>query len=132
MIWAKDLDKKYIFANKTICRDLLNAKDTDEPIGKTDIFFAQRERTSHPDNPVWHTFGEICGDSDLIVMAEKKPQRFDEFGNVKNRFLYLDVHKAPFFDEKGIMIGTVGAGRDVTQEKKIEHSRFPACPHCLH
>ena len=122
MIWAKDLDRKYIFANKAICTDLLNAKDTDEPVGKTDMFFARRERESDPGNPGRHTFGEICGDSDSIVMSEKKPQRFDEFGNVRNQFLYLDVHKAPFFDETGAMIGTVGAGRDVTQEKKIEHN----------
>jgi PAS domain S-box-containing protein len=124
MIWAKDLERKYIFTNKAICESLLNAKNTDEPIGKTDIFFAQREQASHPDNPCWHTFGEICGDSDSMVMTEKRPQRFDEFGNVKNTFLYLDVHKAPFFDEKGNLIGTVGAGRDVTQEKKIaQHLR---------
>ncbi|MBP6764861.1 MAG: PAS domain S-box protein, partial [Rubrivivax sp.] len=35
MIWAKDLDKRFLFANRALCRHLLNATDTDEPVGKT-------------------------------------------------------------------------------------------------
>ncbi|MEA2075027.1 MAG: response regulator, partial [Euryarchaeota archaeon] len=126
MIWAKDLEKKFIFANKAICEQLLNAKDTDEPIGKTDIYFAGRERRSHPDHPRWHDFGEICTDSDSVVMKSRKAERFDEFGNVKGEFLFLDVHKAPFWDEQRKMIGTVGCGRIVTKEKQIEEERKQA------
>jgi PAS domain S-box-containing protein len=119
MIWAKDMNKRFLFANQAICNNLLNAGDTDEPIGKTDLFFAEREIKSKPENPEWHTFGEICRDSDQIVMESKKAQRFDEFGNVKGKFLFLDVFKAPFFDSNGKMIGTVGCGRDVTAERKL-------------
>ncbi|MEE4311619.1 MAG: PAS domain S-box protein [candidate division KSB1 bacterium] len=125
MIWAKDLDRKYIFANKAICDKLLNAKDTEEPVGKSDIFFAKRERESHEDTK-WHTFGEICADSDLIVMDSRRPQRFDEYGNVGGEFLYLDVYKAPFLDENNKMIGTVGCGRIVTEEKQNEEKRLKA------
>jgi two-component sensor histidine kinase/GAF domain-containing protein len=120
LIWAKDMQKRYIFANKAICEKLLGASDTDEPIGQTDMYFANRERAAHPEVPKWHTFGEICTDSDSVVMKSKKPERFDEFGNVKGEFLFLDVYKAPFWDEQGNMIGTVGCGRVVTKEKEIE------------
>ncbi|WP_456443342.1 PAS domain S-box protein, partial [Caldithrix abyssi] len=120
MLWAKDLNKRYIFANKAICEKLLNAKDTEEPIGKNDIFFAQRERQSHPENPEYHTFGEICADSDQIIMDAKKPMRFDEFGNVKGKFIFLDVRKSPLFDEHGKMIGVVGSARDITAEKEMQ------------
>lgn len=34
--------------------------------------------------------------------------------------LYLEVRKAPFFDENGKLIGTVGSGRDITERKLIE------------
>lgn len=119
MIWAKDKEKKYLFANEAICRDLLNAEDTTEPIGKTDLFFAERERKSHPKNKKYHTFGEICCDSDSEVLKSKKAQRFEEYGNVKGKFLFLDVYKAPFWDEEGKLIGTVGCGRDVTHERAI-------------
>lgn len=53
-------------------------------------------------------------------MEKKKPQQFDEFGNVNGEFLFLDVHKAPFIDERGTMIGTVGCARDVTLAKENE------------
>jgi len=123
LIWAKDLRKKFIFSNHAICEKLLNAKNTDEPIDKSDMYFANRERKAHSENPDYHTFGEICLDSDAIVMKSKKPQRFDEFGNVKGKYLFLDVHKAPFWDEQGNLIGTVGCGRDVTKEKILEEER---------
>jgi len=120
MFWAKDIEKHYIFANKAMCYGLLNAVDTDEPIGKTDIFFALREREKHPENPDWHTFGELCMDSDEEILRKLRPMQFDEFGNVKGKFLFLDVHKAPLFNHEGKLIGVVGTARDITEKKEIE------------
>ncbi|MGC8605685.1 MAG: PAS domain-containing protein, partial [Desulfomonilaceae bacterium] len=122
MIWAKDLNGRFLFVNRAICEKLLIANDTTEPIGKYDMYFAERQRQANPDDPNWHTFGENCVDSDAVVMTSKKPQRFHESGNVRGQFLYLDVYKAPFLNEKGKMIGTVGCGRDVTMERKLEDS----------
>ena len=120
MIWAKDLNNRFIFANKAICDELLTATGTHEPIGKDDMFFAQRERERHPDNPQWHTFGELCQDSDKVTLQNAKASRFDEFGNVRGKFMFLDVHKAPFLDEQGEVIGVVGSARNVTQQKVVE------------
>lgn len=122
MIWAKDLKNRYIFANRAMCEKLLNARDTEEPIGKTDLFFARRERESHPDNPEWHTFGELCMDSDTVTLKNMKEMQFDEFGNVKGKFLYLDVHKAPMFNHEGKVIGVVGSARDITERKLTEET----------
>ncbi len=125
MIWAKNLDNEYIFVNKAMGSGLLNATDTSEPVGKTDLFFAQRERESHPENPEWHTFGEICRDTDTIVLESKQTQRFDEQGNTHGEFLFLDVYKSPFYDSEGNLIGTVGSGRNVTRERwfQAEHGK---------
>ncbi len=123
LIWTKDLEGKFVFANKACCDVLLNAKDTDEPIGKTDIYFANREKESHPENPDYHTFGETCTGSDLAVLETKKPQRFDKFGNVKGAFIFLDVYKSPFWDRNGDLIGTVGCAKIVTKEKQMEEER---------
>lgn len=120
MLWAKDLDKRFIFVNKAVCENLIQATDTDEPIGKSDLFFAERERNKHPERSDWHTLGELCQDSDQIVIESGKPERFDEYGNVKGRFLFLDVRKAPIFNENGEMIGVVGSARDVTKQKKSD------------
>ncbi|MBN2871120.1 MAG: PAS domain-containing sensor histidine kinase [Campylobacterales bacterium] len=120
MLWVKEVNGNYLYANQAICDGLLMARDTDEPIGKNDIFFAQRERDSHPDNPQWHTFGELCFNSDLVVIENDKAMKFEEYGNVKGKLLYLEVYKAPFYDRDGNIIGTVGAGRDITRLKQIQ------------
>ena len=120
MIWAKDLQKRFLFANKAICRDLLNAASTDEPLGRTDMFFALRERAAHAEDPAWHTFGELCQDSDAITLDRGTASVFEEFGNLRGRLTYLEVHKAPFVDEQGRVIGTVGSARDVTERKRID------------
>ncbi len=120
LLWAKDLKKRYLFANKAICDKLLIAKDTEEPMGKTDLFFAKRERAAHPDNINWHTFGEICSDSDEFIFNNKSEGKFEEYGNIQGEFLFLDVNKAPILDAEGNMIGIVGSARDITKEKKIE------------
>jgi len=55
MLWVKDIDGKYLFANKEICENLLMTTP-EEALGKDDIFFAKRERAKHLQNPHWHTF----------------------------------------------------------------------------
>jgi PAS domain S-box-containing protein len=120
LIWAKDLKSKFIFVNKAVCEKLLGAGNTDEPIGKDDMFFANRQRAQRPEQKDWFTFGELCINSDEVTLKAKKTMHFDEFGNVHGKFLYLDVRKSPLFDEKGNIIGTVGSGRIVTREKEIE------------
>jgi len=120
MLWVKDVDGTYLYANKAICDGLLMAKDTQEPIGKNDVFFALREREAHKDKPDWHTFGELCFNSDIDVIEQNKAMKFEEYGNIKGQMLYLEVYKAPFYDENGKVLGTVGSGRDITKLKKIQ------------
>lgn len=121
MLWVKDTEGKYLYVNKAICDGLLMAKSLEEPLGKGDLFFALREREAHKDKPDWHTFGELCFDSDQVVIDKNMPMRFEEYGNVKGKLLYLEVFKAPFYDKDGKIIGTVGAGRDITDLKKIQN-----------
>jgi len=120
MIWAKDLENQYVFTNKAISEGLLNAVDTNEPIGKNYTFFAQREREQNPDKPHWHSFGELVQDSDLQVVQKKQALKYDDVGNVKGKFLHLEVYKSPFFDSEGNIIGTVGSARNVTRKRWLE------------
>jgi PAS domain S-box-containing protein len=119
MLWAKDLNNNYIFTNKSFCENLLIADDTEEPIGNNDLFFAARQRKLHPENPEWHTFGEICRDTDEVVVKSGKPGQFDEYGNVRGKFLHLNVRKSPLYNVNGKMIGTVGSAQDNTTEREI-------------
>jgi PAS domain S-box-containing protein len=118
LIWAKDMDDKFIFVNQAMCLKLLGCTSPEEAVGKTDMYFARRER----DAGRRHTFGEICVDSDLVTKERKAPGRFLEDGMVRGKYLALDVHKAPLLSEAGEMIGTVGCGRDVTRERETEEA----------
>jgi len=119
MLWAKDTTGRYIFANKAICDNLLMCSP-EEALGKTDVFFALREREKHFENPEWHTFGELCHNSDDIVLKNMVSMHFEEYGNIRGKLVYLEVHKAPLFDENNKLIGTIGSGRDITAEKRLE------------
>jgi len=115
MLWAKDMENRYLFTNPAIRNELLMC-EPDEPPGKNDLFFAERERAAG----YQHTFGEICANSDEIVKKQKRPGVFLEDGLVRNEYLALDVHKAPLRNTAGEMIGTVGAARDVTAVQRIQ------------
>ncbi|UBM62940.1 PAS domain S-box protein [Candidatus Sulfidibacterium hydrothermale] len=122
LVWAKDLENRFIFSNKANAEKLLLANDVKEPIGKTDSYFAERQRRLHPNDDKWFTFDLECSDSDKKVLSTKKAIRSLETGYVKGKFLALDVFKAPIFDENGNLIGTVGHGRDVTKEIEAERA----------
>jgi diguanylate cyclase (GGDEF)-like protein/PAS domain S-box-containing protein len=119
MLWAKDLEGRYLYANDSICNNLLMAKPN-EVVGNNDVFFATRERNKHPENIQWHTFGELCFNSDYVVLEHKKSMIFEEYGNIKNKLTYLEVHKAPLHDVNGKLIGTIGSGRDITAQVMLE------------
>jgi PAS domain S-box-containing protein len=120
MMWAKDCEGKYLFTNNSVCKNLLGAADTQEPVGKNDLFFSARSRNSNPLVSDWHTFGENCLNSDQEIINSGEAGQFDEYGNVRGKFLYLDVVKSPLRDDSGNIIGTVGTARDVTEKRKNE------------
>ncbi len=115
-IWAKDLEDRFLFVNQAMCDKVLHCRDLQEALGKTDAYFAQRQR----DWGYRNTFGEMNIDSDNEIKQSQTSGKFLEDGLVRGVYLALDVHKAPFFGKEGRMIGTVGSARDITKEKKME------------
>ena len=114
MVWYKDINGRYVYANSAIKDGLLC---TDDPIGKTDLQLAENARMKYGKDK--HTFGDSCADSDKLVVAAGTPMRFLENGNVRGKRLELHVNKNVVRDvETGKIIGTVGTGRDVTEYVK--------------
>ena len=120
MIWAKDLNSNYIFANQALTKKIFNTSDTKFPEGKTDLYFAKKEKETHPENPNWYTFGEKDESSDEVVMSQKKSLQFDETGYLRGQLLSVNIHKSPLYDKSGNMIGVVGSARDVSLQKELE------------
>lgn len=115
MFWCKGLDGKYLYTNTAINTGLLFDYN---PIGKDDIEISTNAKVKFGAEN--HTFGEICGNSDLVVIEKAKlgtftkdDGRFLESGKIKGKMIYLEVFKAPFY-VNGELKGVVGTGRDMT------------------
>lgn len=112
MMWAKDLEGRYIYVNNKILSGLFYNAHYKKIIGKNDIAITKfcKEKVGSEN----HTFGEICSNSDKIVLETNKKGRFLEWGLINGKDLYLEVYKAPLVDRDGKVVGTVGTGRDIT------------------
>ena len=113
MIWAKDLDGKYLMINEAFRVKFCYGLPTKDVIGKTDIelsrVFKEKVGKEH------HTFGEMCFNSDLIVKELEEPKKFLESGMINGKMMKLVVNKSPFRDFRGRMFAICGSGRDVTE-----------------
>ena len=114
MFWVKGLDGKYIIANDAIRKNLLFCED---PIGKTDRELA--ELIHRKVGQKSHTFGAICGNSDIEVVKNEQAMKFNEDGLVVGNYTMLQVHKNVVRDTKGNIIAVVGVGRDITYEVEM-------------
>ena len=120
MIWAKDMEGRFLFVNKAFSEKMLNAAGTEEPVGKTYEHYVELAKASHPDDPEWYSFGEYSHDVDLYVLSRSEPTVYEESGNVCGKFVFLDNHRARFVNAQGEVIGTVGCARDITERKASE------------
>lgn len=109
LVWTKDEQDRFTYTNKPTC-DLLLLMDPERALGRTSLEIANLLRSKGID----YTFGELCEDSDLLTKQYRRPSLFFEFGLVKDKNLFLRVLKAPIFDEKNNIIGTIGVGRNVS------------------
>lgn len=113
MMWAKDINGRYIYANSGILQGLFYDTDYRNVIGRTDLELSKMCKDKV--GTINHTFGEICGNSDLVVLESLYKERFLEWGLINGKDMYLEVYKAPLYDSNGRVVGTVGTGRDVTE-----------------
>ena len=113
MVWAKDLEGRYIVANKSFREKFCYGITWDELQGMTDIELAKKFKKQVGENN--HTFGEKCANSDVVVQRSRLPQKFLEDGNINGKLMKLVVNKSPVFNPRGEMFATCGSGRDVTE-----------------
>ena len=126
MIWAKDIQGKYIVANKAFREKFCYDISWEDLQGRTDMELAIRfKKLVGEEN---HTFGELCANSDIPIQETKIPQKFLEEGNINGKLMKLVVNKSPVLNCQGEMFATCGLGRDVTEwhdavEKAIKELR---------
>lgn len=113
MVWAKDLEGKYIVANKAFREKFCYGITWDELQGMTDVELAKKFKKQVGEAN--HTFGELCVNSDVVVQKSKLPQKFLEDGNINGKLMKLIVNKSIVVNHKNEMFAICGSGRDVTE-----------------
>ena len=113
LVWAKDMDGKYIVANKAFREKFCYGISWEDLQGKTDQELAKEFK--HLVGEENHTFGEMCANSDVVIHETKVPKQFLEEGNINGKLMKLVVNKSPVYNFEGKMFATCGSGRDVTE-----------------
>ena len=113
MVWAKDLEGKYIVANRAFREKFCYGITWDELQGMTDIELAKKFKAQVGEYN--HTFGELCANSDVVVQRSRLPQKFLEDGNINGKLMKLIVNKSIVTNHNNEMFAICGSGRDVTE-----------------
>ena len=113
MVWAKDLEGKYIAANKAFREKFCYGITLDELQGMTDVELAKKFKKQVGEEN--HTFGEKCANSDVVVQRSGLPQKFLEDGNINGKLMKLIVNKSAVVNADNEMFAICGSGRDVTE-----------------
>ena len=113
MVWAKDLEGKYIVANKSFREKFCYGITWDELQGMTDLELAKKFKKEVGEEN--HTFGELCANSDVVVQRSRLPQKFLEDGNIDGKLMKLVVNKSIVYNPNNEMFAICGSGRDVTE-----------------
>ena len=112
MLWSKDLDGRYIVANKAFRNKFCYELEWNEMQGRNDIELAKifKDKVGSEN----HTFGEVCANSDEVIIRNEIAKEFMEYGLINGKMMKLVVNKSPVYNNKGELCATCGTGRDIT------------------
>lgn len=128
MIWAKKTDGTYLLTNKSFREEFCYSLTNQEILGKNDIYLAKRFKEMVGNEN--HTFGEVCKNSDVVIIDTKKSQKFLESGLIKGSMFKLMVNKTPVFKGKKL-IAVTGVGKNITEWHNAMESAIKADNSCF-
>ncbi|MCK7582800.1 MAG: PAS domain S-box protein [Chromatiales bacterium] len=108
LVWMKDPQGAYLTCNARF--ETFYGASEAQIVGKTDYDFAPRE------------LADFFRANDLAAMTAGGPRSNEEeltFASDGHREL-VQVIKTPVYDTRGVLIGVLGIGRDITQLKRTE------------
>ncbi|MCB8995304.1 MAG: PAS domain-containing protein [Bacteroidales bacterium] len=108
-IYIKDRKSRFIAANTHVAK-IMKVESPKELIGKSDLDFYSKELGL-----------EYFNDEQELMKSGKPLINKEERGhNLKGEEIVVSTTKVPIKDEKGNIIGIVGIGRDITNQKEVE------------
>lgn len=108
LIWYKDKNGIHEKVNDSFCKTVNKAKNQVEGRGHAYIWDVEK------DDPA-------CVESENKVMSERVTCVSEEIIQTGEGMRTLTTYKSPLYDMDGSVMGTVGVGIDVTNERAYEH-----------
>lgn len=110
MAWLKDLNSRYIAVNEQFLKTC--GRTMEEIIGKTDY-------------DIWQTeYADRYRKDDLEVIASGQRRQLEELqADNSGREYWVETIKTPIRNAQGMVIGTTGIAREITERKKAEIER---------
>ncbi|HTS18807.1 MAG TPA: PAS domain S-box protein [Verrucomicrobiae bacterium] len=107
IVWVKDKQNRYVAVNEALCKAY--GHTTDEVVGCTDF------------DMVPHELAERYQADDRRVMESRKRTRIEEpFEDSTGHRIWIETIKTPIVNNQGVVIGTAGIARDITERKTAE------------
>jgi PAS domain S-box-containing protein len=110
IVWMKDVEGKFISVNQSFV-DTFGQKSVDDVLGKTDYDMTPLE------------FAEKYSADDARVMISRTKLEIEEEIIDKGVKKWFETYKSPIYDEDGVVIGTAGFARDITERRTGENER---------
>jgi PAS domain S-box-containing protein len=110
-IYTKDLNYRKTLTNRADVTNMGRKSET-EVLGKDDYELFPRELAE----------GFIADDRSVIQTGQSVINREEYVIDAKGQKHFLLTTKIPFKDEQGQIIGLIGIGRDITEQKKAEEA----------
>ncbi len=110
-IYVKDTQSRFLLGNIAVAL-LMGAKTADQLIGKTDFDFYPKELASR-----YHGDDRKVIESGQRLISYEEPV-IDTKGNQK----WVSSSKVPLRNSDGEVVGLVGTGRDITEQKRAEQA----------
>src|SRR5215469_10780346 len=107
-IYAKDLTGRKTLANPADLKNLRCETEADA-IGKSDFDFFPQEVAE-----------KFWADDQKVIQGQPVINREEYFLDEEGRQVWLLTSKLPLRDADGEVIGLIGIGRDITQEKRMQ------------
>ncbi|HLP16414.1 MAG TPA: PAS domain S-box protein, partial [Bacteroidota bacterium] len=107
LVWIKDTEGRFLSVNQPFV-DAFNQKSIKDVIGKTDLDITNRELAEKyiaDDKKVIANGTRILVEEEIIANDSRK---------------WFETHKSPMFDQNGIVLGSAGFARDITERKNYE------------
>lgn len=113
LVWAKDLEGKYIMANRVFRERFCYGMKWSDIKGKTDyeLIAEFKDKVGYSN----HTLGEAFNDSDKIIYDTEEAKEYLEQGKINGEMVKLVINKSPVYDFTGTMFAVSGTARDITQ-----------------